>query len=167
MRSAPRSLAVALVTGLALAGCASVKHTFDDQDAEHVWKAMVAVAEQPRYDDWTVVTNDVWVNEADRRIEIHRRLDRQLNVPPAKPRREQRTWQFEVRLLGTDPPEATFASRGTSVPTQLQAEASRYFDDVGDLLSGLPGESAFELRDRELLDSLGLDEEGDADPSDG
>ena len=167
MRSAPRSLAVALVTGLALAGCASVKHSFDDQDAEHVWKAMVAVAEQPRYDDWTVVANDVWVNEADRRIEIHRRLDRQVHLPPAEPRREQRTWQLEVRLLGTDPPEATFASRGASVPTQLQAEASRYFDDVLDLLGGLPGESAFEPRDRELLDSLGLDEEGDADPSDG
>jgi hypothetical protein len=167
MRSASCALGIALVWGLALAGCAGVKHTFEDQDAEHVWKAMVAVAEQPRYDDWTIVANDVWVDEADHRIEIHRRLDRHLHVPGAKPRREERTWQIEVRLLGTDPPRAKFASRNANVPTQLQAEASRYFDDVLDLLSGLPGESAFESRDRELLDSLGLDEEGDADPSDG
>jgi hypothetical protein len=44
------------------------------------------------------------------------------------------------------------------VPTQVQAEAGRYFDDVLDLLSGLPGETAFEPGDRDLLDSLGLDE---------
>ncbi len=147
MRSGTCALGIVLVWGLAQAGCASVKHTFDDQHAEHVWKAMVAVARQPRYDDWTVVANDVWVDEADRRIEIHRRLDRQVSLPPAKPRREKRTWKFEVRLLGTDPPEATFASRGVGVPSRFQAEASRYFDDVGDLLSGLPGESAFEPRD--------------------
>jgi hypothetical protein len=150
-----------------LAGCAGIKHTFEDQDAEHVWKAMVAVAEQPRYDDWTIVANDVWVDEADHRIEIHRSLDRRLHAPQAKPRREQRTWRIEVRLLGTDPPQATFASRTTSVPMQLQAEASRYFDDVAEVLSGLPGASEFEPRDQDLLDSLGLDEEGDADPSDG
>jgi hypothetical protein len=167
MRSATCALGIVGVWGLALAGCAGVKHTFDDQDAEHVWKAMVAVAEQPRYDDWTIVANDVWVNEADHRIEIHRRLGRQVYLNQAKPRREQRTWQFEVRLLGTDPPEATFASRNTTVPTQLQAEASRYFDDVLDLLHGWPGESVFGPRDQDLLDSLGLDEEGDADPSDG
>ena len=164
--SAVRSATCALGIVLLLGGCASVKHTFADQDAEHVWKAMVAVAEQPRYDDWTVVANDVWANEAERRIEIHRRLDRQVHVPPSQPRREQRTWQFEVRLLGTDPPEVRFASRSGAVPTQLQTEASRYFDDVEDLLSGLPGESVFDLGDQDLLDALGIDEDGDAGPPD-
>ena len=161
MRWATCALGVVLVSALILGGCASVKHTFADQDVEQVWKAMVTVAEQPRYDDWAVVANDVWVDEAGRRIEIHRRLDRQLHLPGAKPQREQRTWQFEVRLLETDPPEAKFGSRSAAVPTDVQAEASRYFDDVLDLLSGLPGESVVEPRDQDLLDALGLDDDPD------
>ncbi|MHC4418958.1 MAG: hypothetical protein ACYS1E_00020 [Planctomycetota bacterium] len=140
MRSSPGTLGFALVTVLVLGGCAAVKHTFTDQDAEQVRTAMVAVAGQPRYDDWTVVANDVWVDEAGRRLEIHRRLDRLRREPGAKPRREQRTWRFDVRLLATDPPEAQFASRDGSVPADVQAEASRYFEDVLDLLRGLPDE---------------------------
>ncbi len=145
-RTAPFSLGVVLVAALVLGGCGAVMHTFADQDAEQVWKAMVAVAGQPRYDDWTVLANDVWVDE-----------------PGAKPRNERRTWDFEVRLPGTDPPEARFVTRGTTVPSHAQAEARRYFDDVGDLLSGLPGESVFEPRDQDLLDALGLDESGPPD----
>jgi hypothetical protein len=154
----------ALVTVLLVGGCTTVKHTFVDQDARHVWTAMVAVAGQPRYDDWTVLANEIWVDEPGRRIEIHRRLDRLRHEPAATPRREQRTWDFEVRLLETDPPEARFVARGAALPSQVQAEASRYFDDVGVLLGGLPGAAVFEPRDQDLLDALGLDEDGAESP---
>ncbi|MHC4217057.1 MAG: hypothetical protein ACYSU7_01245 [Planctomycetota bacterium] len=157
----------ALVCILVAGGCSTVEHTFVDHEADQVWTAMVAVAEQPRYDDWTIIANDVWVDEPSYRLEIHRQLERMLRDAGMKPFREQRTWQFEVRLLATDPPHATFATRNTAVISQAKAEAERYFDDVLDLLSGLPGEYPLSPQDRDLLDALGLDVDADGESPDG
>jgi hypothetical protein len=151
-------VAVAVVT--ALGGCTTVRHTFAGHDADQVWAAMVTVAERPRYDDWNVAANDVWIDESKRRIEIHRDLHRVLYRPRSKPLSEQRTWQLEARLFETDPPKAKLISRSVALPSHARIELRRYFADVMDLLSGLPAESAFQPRDRDLLDALGLDESG-------
>ena len=149
-----------LVPGLS-AGCTNVTQTFPGRSADQVWTALVAVANEPRYDDWAVAANEAWVDESQRRIEIFRHLRRVLYAPGtgSEPRPENRTWRFEVRLVGDDPPEATFRSRGFAVPAHAGEEAVRYFADVRELLTSPPGETAVEPSDQDLLDALGLDEE--------
>jgi hypothetical protein len=146
-----------VVAMAAAGGCTSVDRSFDGYGRDQVWTAMVAAAETPAYVDWKVATNDVWVDEADRRIEIYRNLRRVLYRPGADPLRETRTWRFEVRLDEGDPPTAIFVSRGAGLPTDAQHEANRYFLDVQDLLLGVPETEG----DDALLNSLGAD---DAEP---
>ncbi len=122
---------------LVLGGCTSMGETFERYPADQVWKAMVAVANSPGYDDWKIAANDVWVDESKRRIEIYRELRRVLHRHDAPPHREERTWRFEVKLERTDPPEAWFTSRGFGMITEARAESRRYFTEVYDMLSGL------------------------------
>ena len=124
-----------------LFGCTTVHQEFVGLPSDQVWTALVAVAQSPNYDDWTLTDNDVWVDEAAQRIEIYRRLRRVIDQPASKARRENREWRFQVIFEPTDPPLATFTSRGLGVPSQAQHEGERYFLDVLDLLSGMPPEA--------------------------
>ena len=135
-------LMVVLLAVLTLSGCTTVHQEFAGLPSDQVWTALVAVAESPDYDDWIVTDNDVWVDEAAQRIEIYRRLRRVIHQPAYKARRENREWRFQVIFEPTDPPVATFTSRGLGVPSQAQDEADRYFQDVLDLLGGIPQETA-------------------------
>lgn len=137
MKTASR-LTVVVLASFILAGCTTVRQEFIGSSPDQVWTAMVAVAESPSYDDWTVTDNDVWVDEAARRIEIYRRLRRVIHQPASKARRENREWRFQVIFEPTDPPLATFTSRGLGVPFHAHHEAERYFQDVLDLLGGMP-----------------------------
>lgn len=155
------AIGVTLLLAPSLLGCTRLRESFPGQAPEHVWRALVAVAESPDYDHpdptrrWFVVENDVWLDEAEARIEIYRRLRRDVHRSGSGPHREDRTWRFGVRLEATDPPEATFVSRDWGVPMQALDEARRYFADVRGLLRGPPGE---EMTDDDLLDALGLDD---------
>lgn len=121
---------------LSLAGCTTVKQSFVDVPADTVWTAMVAVAREPRYDDWTVAANDVWVDPAKRRIEVYRRVHRVLFRPAAEPWPQSRAWRFRISLEGDAAPQGVFVSRGWGVPAHAQHEASRYFQDVLRVLGG-------------------------------
>ncbi len=137
MKITSRLMVVLLAVSMLL-GCTTVHQEFAGLPSDQVWTALVAVAESPDYDDWTVTDNDVWVDEAAQRIEIYRRLRRVIHQPAYKARRENREWRFHVIFEPTDPPLATFTSRGLGVPSQAQHEGERYFQDVLDLLSGMP-----------------------------
>ncbi len=130
------------VLSLGLAGCTSVKQDFSGVPSDDVWRAMLAVAEEPLYEDWKVASNDVWVDEPERRIEVYRRVHRILYRPMAKPWPQKRAWRFEISFdAGDDPGDdsrAVFVSRGFGVPAHAEAEGRRYFADVLDLLS-VPG----------------------------
>ncbi len=142
-----------------LCGCTSIKQSFPGHAPEHVWAAMVAVARTPDYESpdpgnaWTVVTNEVWLDEPEARIEIFRRLSRSVPRSGAEPQHQQREWRFQIWLKSSDPPSATFISRGGGVPMHAHAEAERYFADVRSLLR-VPAE--YETTD--LFDALGLDD---------
>ncbi len=131
-----------LLASLWLTGCTQVRQSFPGKDPGQVWTAMVAVANTPDYSDpdpaqrWQVKENRVWIDEETARIEIYRELDRVLNLASAKPRREHRTWEFQILYEGGDPPSATFVSRGWGVPMQAADEGDRYFADVWDMLGG-------------------------------
>ena len=129
---------VPVVLLIGIGGCTSMGETFERYSADQVWKAMVAVANSPGYDDWKISANDVWVDEPNRRIEIYRELRRVLYRADAPPHREDRTWRFEVILEQSNPPQARFTSRGFSVITEARAESRRYFAEVYDVLIGLP-----------------------------
>ena len=126
---------------LLLAGC-GVKADFSDRPTSQVWLAMQAVAEQPDYDHedytkrWTVVENIVTVDEADRRIDIERELERVLVRPRTKPLHEEVHWSIQVTLLPGN--QILFASVDPRVPAHVQFEAERYFTSVRRLLAGLP-----------------------------
>ena len=128
-------LTVVILAGTFLGGCTTVQREFLGLPSDQVWTAMVAVANTPDYDDWTVTQNDVWVDPASRRIEIYRRMRRVIHQPAYKARRENREWRFQVIF---EPPMATFTSRGMGVPSHAQEEAEHFFDDVLDLLGGMP-----------------------------
>ena len=128
-------LTIVLLAVFMLLGCTTVHQEFAGLPSDQVWTALVAVAQSPNYDDWTVTDNDVWVDEAAQRIEIYRRLRRVIQQPAYKARRENREWRFQVIF---EPPLATFTSRGLGVPSHAQHEGERYFLDVLDLLSGMP-----------------------------
>ncbi|UCD75273.1 MAG: hypothetical protein JSV91_16000 [Phycisphaerales bacterium] len=144
-RIAPVTLALTLALFL-LAGCTTVRQTFHDQDPQHVWTALIAVAETPDYSSedpnerWTVDENHVAVFDEERRIEIYRRLDRMLYRPGAKPIRQDRTWRFQILLENLDPPTVAFISRGWGIPQVAQWEARKYYADVWDILGGPPME---------------------------
>jgi hypothetical protein len=139
--------AVIVTVAAAASGCTTVREPFPGRDPGQVWTALIAVAQDPDYDDpdptkrWRVKENHVYVDDETARLEIYRELDRVLHRPGAKPLRESRTWRFQVMLDSGDaeagyPPEATFMSRGWGVPSHAQDEADRYFREVREVLSG-------------------------------
>lgn len=133
------------VLGVA-SGCTTLRESYPDHAPAHVWTAMKAVAESPEYDDWWVSSNNVWVDEANSRIEVHRRVDRSLRRPLARPLREEREWRFQITLTSHDPPTVNFLSRGFGVPMHARIEAERYFADVRRML-GVASQPSVEQSD--------------------
>lgn len=127
-----------------LAGCTTNRQTFEGQDADELWTAMVAVAKTPNYshgeprDRWTMRENQVWVDEEANRIEVFRRLERVLYRPASKPLHQDREWKFQVMLERRDPPVVMFKSRNAGVPSHAWDEADRFFAEVRDVLAGAP-----------------------------
>ncbi len=57
-----------------LGGCASETATFAGRPRDQVWTAMVAVAEQPDYQDWRMLDNVVSVDPEQEKIVLFRAL---------------------------------------------------------------------------------------------
>ncbi|MEM7229512.1 MAG: hypothetical protein AAF432_11945 [Planctomycetota bacterium] len=138
-----------LVVAVLLVGCKTgVTEQFVGYAPESVWTAMKAVAESPDYesgpyeDRWTVDRNDVFVDEAGRRIEIDRELKRWLQRPRTRTEKQKTRWTIRVTLDETNPPTVTFRDRGRHLPTDTQFEAGRYFRDMREILGPRPLPSA-------------------------
>ena len=122
------------------AGCAA-QATFPGSSNAEVWKAMQAVALNPDYDvahytkRWTIVSNQVDVDDDARIIEIYRSLERILQRPRTNPLYQTADWIFTVRLEAGDPPRTVIQNRSLSLPTKFQFEAERYFSDMRVLLA--------------------------------
>jgi len=134
------SLCLLVLLFVGVGGCTSVTRVFPDRPAEQVWTAMRTAAEQPDYRSgppehrWHVRENLVHVDEAERRLEIYRELDRFLVRGDAAPIRERSQWRIRIDLEEGTPPRATFVNRGLAVHMNAVAEAERYFADVEALL---------------------------------
>ena len=119
---------------IALGGCTTRRQAFPGHTPNQVCTAMQAAAESPEYDDWHLVTNEVWVDEEQSRIEVYREVRRTLHRPRAKPHNERRTWRLQLVLEQQDPPTVKFVSRGMSIPGHAREEADRFLIDVRRLL---------------------------------
>ena len=134
---------VLLAATLALGAC-GVEADFSEHQTYQVWRALQAAAEHPDYDHqdytkrWTVMENIVHVDEADRRIDIERRLERVLRRPRTQSLHQNETWHFQVHLLPGPENRVRFKNMAPAVPTHSQFEGERYFAEVRRLLSGLP-----------------------------
>ena len=119
-----------LATGFisATVGCTTRSQVFEGYD--QLWTAMVASAQKPTYDDWRVMDNEVYVDQATRRIEVYRVLKRTLVTPYSTPRQEEREWKFQI-ALGRDPeldsPTVDFTARQLVVPAYVWTEADKFF----------------------------------------
>lgn len=141
MRLAPSTLLLiltGLLFALAAGGCMIVRQEFAGHDPGNVWSTMRAVAEAPEYDDWHIITNEVWESPDEARMEVYRELHRTVRTPPHKPRTERRNWRFRIEMLETDPPSARLISRGFAVPAHARVEGNRFFGVVLDMLGDPP-----------------------------
>jgi len=129
-------LVIGFLVVLAMGGCMTVRQEFDGRDRSQVWSAMTAVAEWPEYDDWHVLTNEVWQAPDEARLEVYREVQRSIHKPGQPHRVERREWRFRIELLDTDPPSARFISRGFAIPAHARIEGDRYFADVWRMLGG-------------------------------
>jgi hypothetical protein len=123
------------------------------RDPAQIWAAMKAVAQTPDYymasDDigerWIVRSNDVWIDDDAGRIEVYRRLEREIHQPLAKPQHEQREWKFEIVLEQPAPPAEPimlFRTRNSGVPAHAWQEAAWYFNEVERFLGPMPATPA-------------------------
>jgi hypothetical protein len=130
-RSAATASAVVSATMLLTSvGCTTRSQVFDGYGDDQLWTAMVATARSPEYDDWKVSDNQVFVDDASRRIEIYRVLKRTYVTPWSDPLREDLEWRFQVVLSrdsADDPPLVDFTARQIAVPAHVWSEADRYF----------------------------------------
>ena len=95
---------------------------------------MVTVAENPVYDDWFVLENEVMTARPEGRIEIYRILRRDLVRVGQDPVRQEENWRFQVQFLHTDPPTIKFSARQAAVPAHVWREGDRYFTDMRTIL---------------------------------
>ena len=122
-RSAATASAVVSATMLLTSvGCTTRSQVFDGYGDDQLWTAMVATARSPEYDDWKVSDNQVFVDDASRRIEIYRVLKRTYVTPWSDPLREDLEWRFQVVLSrdsADDPPLVDFTARQIAVPAHV------------------------------------------------
>lgn len=154
---------------LAPLGCTSRwGRTYPEADPARLWPAMVAAAKDPAYPDWHLVRNNVWVDEANQRIEIERKIERLRDVPPRDPQREERRLLHRIRLVAdeqTGEPRVVFFSRHRGIPALAREEAIRYLERVERLggweATAPPREDA--ERASEEIDGSGAPAEAEAD----
>ena len=122
---------------LASTGCTTQSQSFEGYADDQVWSAMVAASRTPEYDDWKVSENEVFVDEAGRRIEVYRRLRRFYVSPHSDPRKEDEEWRLQMTLVddsSADAPTVEFTARQITVPAHVWREADRFFAQVRALL---------------------------------
>ena len=117
-----------------LAGCTTQSSVFKERTPEQVWTALIAVAEDPRYEKWVVVENNVWIDLVYDRLEIQRVLKRDLHRPGSHPARETQDLEFQVVLERTQPPAVTVTVRNAIIRGKAMMAIDHFFAEVNDLL---------------------------------
>ena len=156
-------MAILALAVLAAAGCRVQERAYPDHAPATVWAAVLAVAESPDYatgasvDRWNVDRNEVLLDEAAGRLEIHRELSRTHLRTRGDQFLERRRWKLGVTVSSMAPGQPAaddaapptgaivrLASRGPAIPMQVHLEAERFFDQVSELLA-VPADLGIEV----------------------
>ncbi len=136
---------VALAAGMGGCQARSAIRDYPGATPEQVWKAALAAAEDPIPGPWHVIENGVWSDEAERRIELHRVLKRDVFEPGASSTyREERDWAVSIRLLAPELDERRYAvaveiaDRTLAFPRKFHSFTDMYFDDIERRLKHTP-----------------------------
>lgn len=113
-----RSLLFSILAGLVVVlttGCTTQSAAFPGRSPEQVWTALVTVSEEPQYDNWVLIENNVWVDSNYDRVEIYRRLRREVHRIESPTIREDELLELQFVLERTEPPVVTGVVRNPMV----------------------------------------------------
>jgi hypothetical protein len=117
-----------------LAGCTTKSEVFPGRTPEQVWTVMATVAQEPDYENWILLENNVWLDPNYDRIEINRRLKRDYHDEGANSARQVETLNMQFVLEKTDPPAVTGTMRNRMIPVKARAALEEFFAEMHDLL---------------------------------
>ncbi len=104
-----------------------------------LWKAAVGAAESPRYTDWMVTENGVFVDEPGKRIEIYRELTRDHAPLGAALQRQSEIWTFSVRVQTDDRiPKVVIDTRSTLRSRGFWKQTDHFFGEIDSRLAQRP-----------------------------
>ncbi len=129
-----RLLPMLLLAGTVLAGCTSKSEVFSGRTPEQVWTVMATVAQEPDYDNWILLENNVWVDSNYDRIEINRRIKRDFHDEGANAQRQIETIDMQFVLERTNPPAVTGTVRSRMIPVKAHAALDQFFAEMHQLL---------------------------------
>jgi hypothetical protein len=118
-----------------LAGCTSKSEVFSGRSPEQVWTVMATVAQEPEYENWILLENNVWLDSNYDRIEINRRLKRDYHDEGANSIRQIETLDMQFVLERTDPPAVTGTVRNRMIPVKAHAALDQFFAEMHELLA--------------------------------
>ena len=133
----PRFGCLLLLLGLtaSLAGCTTKSAVFPDHTPRQVWTALITACEQPKFDDWFVSENNVWVDANFDRIEVQRRLKRDLHRHGSPTIREDELYEMQFILERTEPPVVTGTVRNSVIRAKGLEAIEHVFQETRQVLS--------------------------------
>jgi hypothetical protein len=124
---------------LLAAGCNSVSRDYPGVSHDQLWQAALGAARNPKYSNWFVTENGVFVDSDANRIEIYRELKRDYAEPGEALRRQNETWTFSVLVDANDRvPKIVLNSRAAIRPPNFLTEADHFFGEIDSRLAQLP-----------------------------
>lgn len=132
-----RRACLPLLIGLALSasGCTTKSAVFPDRTPQQVWTALVTVCQQPEYEKWILIENNVWVDANFDRVEVQRRLIRDFHRHGSTTIREDETYEMQFILEHSEPPVVTGTVRNPMIRAKGLMALEHVFDEMRDLLS--------------------------------
>lgn len=125
------------------AGCNTVSRDYPGVSHDELWQAALGAARNPKYSNWFVTENGVFVDADANRIEIYRELKRDYAEPGEALRRQNETWTFSVLVDADDRvPKIILNSRAAIRPPNFLTEADHFFGEIDSRLAQLPMDSS-------------------------
>ena len=140
------------------AGCTSKSEVFPGRSPEQIWTVMTTVAQEPEYDNWILLENNVWLDLNYDRIEINRRLKRDYHDEGADALRQVETLDMQFVLERTDPPIVTGTVRNRMIPVKARAALDEFFSEMHQLLSPVNEVEVDVIEMVELVPASSLDD---------
>ncbi|MSR69494.1 MAG: hypothetical protein EXS17_04030 [Phycisphaerales bacterium] len=117
-------------------GCTTTSRDYPGVAADALWKAAVGAAQHPRYTDWMVTENGVFVDEPAGRIEVYRELKRDHAPPGAALQRQSEIWTLSIRVETHDRlPKVVIDTRSTLRSPGFWKQTDHFFTEIDSRLA--------------------------------